>query len=230
MRFPQPKKQQPMTLRTILALLLMPMASLQVAAQQDSQSRQLLEKLAENNRSYQSIRADFTFHYKSLQTDQENSWEGKIIMKGKQYRLELRQSTVYYDGKTMWNHLHEAGEVNISEPVEQEGGDILNHPHQIFEIHEMDLKHQYLGKKQKDGRQLYALDLFPRDLDQDYSRIRLYLTQDPVQIHSARVFAKDGSRYTIDINNLTTNAAVADTTFVFDKKDHPDVEIIDMRF
>ena len=150
MRFPQPKKQQPMTLRTILALLLMPMASLQVAAQQDSQSRQLLEKLAENNRSYQSIRADFTFHYKSLQTDQENSWEGKIIMKGKQYRLELRQSTVYYDGKTMWNHLHEAGEVNISEPVEQEGGDILNHPHQIFEIHEMDLKHQYLGKKQKE--------------------------------------------------------------------------------
>ncbi len=219
-----------MTRRTILALLLMPVAYLQVAAQQDSPARQLLEQLAENNQSYQSIKADFTFHYKSLQTDQQNSWEGKIIMKGKKYRLDLRQSTVYYDGKTMWNHLHEAGEVNISEPVEQKGGDILNHPHQIFEIHEMELKHQYLGKKQMNGRQLHALDLFPKDLDQDYSRIRLYLTQDPVQVHSARVFAKDGSRYTIDIDNLTTDQPVADTTFVFDKKDHPDVEVIDMRF
>jgi len=203
---------------------------LQVAAQQEPTANELLKKLSANNRSYESIRADFTFHYESLQSDAQNSWRGTITMKGKKYRLELRNSTVYYDGKTLWNHLHEAGEVNISEPVEQEGGDILNHPHQIFEIHQMDLKNQYLGKQEKEGQQLYGIDLFPKDLDQEYSRIRLFLDQSPVQIHSARIFAKDGSRYTIEINNLTTDQPVADSTFVFDKEAHPNVEVIDMRF
>ncbi|MBS3806826.1 MAG: outer membrane lipoprotein carrier protein LolA [Bacteroidales bacterium] len=218
-----------MKIQTLLIALLS-ILHLQVAAQQESAAGELLEKLAENNRAYQSIRADFTFHYQSLQSDARNAWKGTITMKGKKYRLELRNSTVYYNGKTLWNYLHEAGEVNISEPVEQEGGDILNHPHQIFDIHQMDLKNQYLGKEKKDGHELYAIDLFPNDLDQEYSRIRLYLEQSPVQIHSTRIFAKDGSRYTIEINNLTTDQPVADSTFVFNKKAHPDVEVIDMRF
>ena len=218
-----------MKIQTIL-LALLSILHLQVAAQQDSAADELLQKLAENNRSHQSIRSDFTFHYQSLQSDEGNSWQGTITMKGKKYRLELRNSTLYYDGKTLWNHLHEAGEVNISEPVEQEGGDILNHPHQIFEIHQLNLKSQYLGKQKIEGQALYTIDLFPRDLDREYSRIRLFLDQSPVQIHSAKIFAKDGSRYTIEINNLTTDQPVADSTFVFDKKAHPKVEVIDMRF
>lgn len=218
------------TLIHTLIIAVLATAHTQTAAQQESPAGELLEKLAENNRAHESIQADFTFSYESLQSDEQNSWTGTITMKGKKYKLELRNSTVYYDGKTLWNHLHEAGEVNISEPAEQKEGNILNHPHQIFEIHQMDLKHKYLGKEQKEDSMLYAIDLFPKDLDQDYSRIRLFLEQSPVQIHSARISAKDGSRYTIQINNLTTDQPVADSIFVFDKKAHPNVEVIDMRF
>jgi len=213
-----------------LLIAVLATAHIQAVAQQESPADQLLEKLAENNRAHESIRADFTFTYESLQSNEQNSWTGTITMKGKKYKLELRNSTVYYDGKTLWNHLHEAGEVNISEPVEQKAGNILNHPHQIFEIHQLDLKHQYLGEEQKENRALHAIDLFPKDLDQDYSRIRLFLEKSPVQIHSAKISAKDGSRYTIHINNLTTDQPVADSTFVFDKQAHPNTEVIDMRF
>jgi len=214
----------------ILITLMLSVLTVQATAQQDAQAAELLEKLASNNQSYETIQADFTFHYESLQSDQKNAWEGKIIMKGKKYRLNLRRSTIYYNGKTLWNYLHDPKEVNVSEPVEQENTDILNHPHQIFEIHQMDLKHRYLGNDTQDGRQLHKLELYPNDLGQDYSRIRLFLTQDPVQIHKARIFAKDGSRYTIEIDNLVPNQPVADSAFVFDESEHPGVQVIDMRF
>ncbi len=214
----------------ILLLTLLSLPALQVSGQQNNRAQQLLKKLAENNQAHQTIRADFTFHYKSLQSQEEGSWEGQILMKGQKYRLELHHSTVYYDGKTLWNHLHDAEEVNVSEPVEQKEGDILNHPHQIFEIHQMELKHKYLGEERIEGIQMHKIDLYPKDLDKDYSRIRLFLTPSPVQIHSARVFAKDGTRYTIEIDNLVTDKPASDSSFVFDKQAHPKVEVIDMRF
>ena len=204
--------------------------ALQATAQQESQAQKILRQLAENNQAYQSIQADFSFHYESLQSEQENTWEGHIKMKGRKYQLQLRQSTVYYDGQTLWNHLHDVNEVNISEPLQQENTDILNHPHQIFDIHQMDFKSQYLGEEQRNNQQLYKVDLFPKELDRDYSRISLFLEQSPVQIHSARIHGKDGSIYTIEIENLVTNQPVPDSTFVFDESAHPDVEVIDMRF
>jgi len=214
----------------ILITLILSVLTVHATAQQDAQAAELLEKLAKNNQAYETIQADFTFHYESLQSEQQNSWKGKIIMKGKKYRLNLRRSTIYYNGKTLWNYLHDAKEVNVSEPVEQENTDLLNHPHQIFEIHQMDLKHRYLGNDIQEGQQLHKLDLHPKDLDQDYSRIRLTLSDNPVQINKARIFAKDGSRYTIEVENLVTNQPVADSTFVFDKREHPGVQVIDMRF
>jgi outer membrane lipoprotein-sorting protein len=214
----------------ILITAMLSFLTLQASAQQEAQADELLRKLAQNNQAYQTIQADFTFHYQSLQSDQKSSWKGKIMMKGKKYRLNLRSSTIYYNGKTLWNHLHDAGEVNISEPVGQENTDILNHPHQIFEIHQMDLKHRYLGNDRQGNQQVHKIELYPKDLDQDYSRIRLVLSDEPVQIQSAKIFAKDGSRYTIEIENLVTDQPVPDSTFVFDKKEHPDVQIIDMRF
>ena len=200
------------------------------AQKQDPQAADLLKQLGQNHKSYETITADFTFHYKNLQSDSENQWNGEIIMKGDKYKLKLHHSTVYYNGSTLWNYLHEANEVNISEPPQKTNSDIINHPHQIFDIYKMNYKYKYLGNQTKDNTPVHAIDLFPEKLEQDYSRIRLYLTRDNIRIHSAKVFAKDGSRYRIAINNMKTDQPMDDSTFVFNKKNHPDAEVIDMRF
>ena len=197
---------------------------------QDENAEKLLKTLAEKHNTYDNITADFTFYYKNLQTESENKWNGSIIMKGEKYKLELRNSTIYYNGKTLWNHLHGPNEVNISEPVQNEDSDIINHPHQIFDIYKKDFKYKYLGKETSKGQEVYVVDLYPEELDKDYSRIRLYLTLDNIRIHSAKIFAKDGSRYQIEIENMKTNQPVDDSAFAFNKEDHPDAEVIDMRF
>jgi outer membrane lipoprotein-sorting protein len=152
-------------------------------------------------------------------------------MKGEKYKLDFRNSVIYYNGKTMWSYLKEVNEVNISEPAENpDNQDIMNHPNQIFELYEQDFKYKYKGTESKNNHNLYVVDLFPKDLDKDYSRIKLKVEQENYRIHSAKVFGKDGSRYTFIINKLTTNKPIKNSTFEFDKSAHPDVEVIDMRF
>ncbi|MCF8336283.1 MAG: outer membrane lipoprotein carrier protein LolA [Bacteroidales bacterium] len=198
---------------------------------QDKNAEKLLKTLAEKHNAYENITADFTFHYKSLQSESENTWSGSVIMEGEKYKLELRNSTIYYNGTTLWNYLQGPNEVNISEPVQNEDSDIINHPHQIFDIYKKkNFKYKFLGKESMNGQEVYVIDLYPKTLDKDYSRIRLYLTQEAIQIHSAKIFAKDGSRYTIEIKNMKTNQSVHDSTFVFNTEAHPDAEVIDMRF
>jgi outer membrane lipoprotein-sorting protein len=201
-------------------------------AQQGKKAESILDKLAEKNKSYETIQADFNVKYKNLQGGQTTTHEGgRIVMKGDKYKLKLNKSTIYYDGKTQWNFLRDVNEVNISEPVQDKAKqDIINHPNKLFELYKSDFKYKYLEKTQKNNQAYHKIDLYPKDLDKDYSRIRLLIESGEMQIHSAKIFGKDGSRYTIIIKNMKTNKEVPDSTFVFNKKEHPDVEVIDMRF
>jgi outer membrane lipoprotein-sorting protein len=218
-----------MTMKSIKIISFLLLATLSIKAQQQN-AEPILKSLAEKHNSYDNLTADFTFHFKSLQSDQQKEWSGTIIMAGEKYKLELRNSTMYYNGETLWNHLHGPNEVNISEPPKDENADIINHPYKIFDIYNKDFKYQYIEQRTTGNQELHVIDLYPKDLDKDYSRVRLFLTSGDVQLHAAKIFAKDGSRYRIEINNLKTNQSVPDSTFVFDEKAHPDAEIIDMRF
>jgi len=200
-------------------------------AQQDEAAEKILDKLAQQNKSNKTIIASFTVEYKNLQSEHPNSSKGKITMKGEKYKLDIRNSVVYFNGKTMWNYLKESNEVNISEPVEDtDKQDILNHPNKIFEIYKKDFKYKYMGETTQENKQLYAIDLYPKNLEKDYSRIKIKVNQENYHIHSAKIYGKDGSRINFIINQMQTNQPVPDSTFVFDKSEYPDVEIIDMRF
>lgn len=213
----------------IAASLLIAISSV---AQKSEKAEKILDELAQKNKSYQTIQADFDVKYKNLQGGKQTTHSGgRIVMKGDKYKLKLNKSTIYYDGKTQWNHLRDVDEVNISEPVQdKEKQDIINHPNKLFELYKKDFKHKYLEKTEKNNKTYHKIDLYPKNLEKDYSRIRVLIETGNIQIHSAKIFGKDGSRYTIIIKDMEVNEEIPDSTFVFNKEEHPDVEVIDMRF
>ena len=213
----------------ITASLLLAISSF---AQQGAKAEKILDKLAQKNKSYETIQADFDVKYKNLQGGSETTHSGgRIVMKGDKYKLKLNKSTIYYNGETQWNYLRDVDEVNISEPVQdKEKQDIINHPNKLFELYKKDFKYKYIEKTEKDNQVYHKIDLFPKNLEKNYSRIRLMIEAENIQIHSAKIFGKDGSRYTIIIKNMEVDEEVPESTFVFNKEAHPDVEVIDMRF
>ncbi|MGM0408983.1 MAG: LolA family protein, partial [Bacteroidota bacterium] len=108
--------------------------------------------------------------------------------------------------------------------------DILSNPQEIFTIYEKDFKYQLIDKYTENGVSKAIVDLYPFDLELDYSRIRMEIDTDRYQLQSVTIFGKDGSHYSISFYNYQTNIELEDSYFTFDESEYPNIEIIDMRW
>lgn len=216
-------------MKKIISTSLILLGALLANAQQDPEAKKILDRLSEKTKSHEVIRADFKVTFKSVKDNIENSSEGTIVIKGDKYRLNFMSTEAFFDGKTLWNYLPEVNEVNITQP-EPDDEDIFNNPKRLFTIYEDDYKYQLIGTSTENNADYAIVDLYPKDIEQDYSRIRLQINTSKYYLSSATVFGKDGSNYTIVIKNFKTNENFKDEYFTFDSSKYPDVEVIDMRF
>lgn len=216
-------------MKKIISTSLILLGALLANAQKDPEAKKILDRLSEKTKSHEVIRADFKVTFKSVKDNIENSSEGTIVIKDDKYRLNFMSTEAFFDGKTLWNYLPEVNEVNITQP-EPDDEDIFNNPKRLFTIYEDDYKYQLIGTSTENNADYAIVDLYPKDIEQDYSRIRLQINTSKYYLSSATVFGKDGSNYTIVIKNFKTNENFKDEYFTFDSSKYPDVEVIDMRF
>ena len=216
-------------MKTYLLTLTIILGANLLFAQQDPEAKNILDKLSEETKSHKTIRTDFKVSFKNLKDNIQNSSEGSIIIKGDKYMLDFMSTKAFFDGKTLWSYLPEVNEVNITEP-DTEDDDIFNNPKRLFTIYEEDFKYQLVGKVDENKTSYALIDLYPIDVNEDYSRIRIQINLNDYFLSSATVFGKDGSHYTIDIHNYKTNQKIDDSYFTFNKNDYPKVEVVDMRF
>ncbi|HAF29999.1 MAG TPA: hypothetical protein DCG75_13240 [Bacteroidales bacterium] len=200
-----------------------------IYAQQNPDAKKILDALSEKTKSHKVIETDFKVTFKNMKEDIQNTSEGSIIIKGDKYRLKFMGTESFYDGKTLWSYLPDVNEVNITEPAPDDE-DIFNNPKRLFTIYENDYKYQLIENLNQDGKDYSLVDLYPINLEEEYTRIRLQINITDYFLASATIFGKDGSNYTISIDNYKTNANFEDSYFTFNESQYPKVEIVDMRF
>jgi len=222
-------KIKSLKMKKISSILVFIFVSIIAFSQQDPEAKKILDKLSNKTKSYNTIEADFKVDYVNLKDNYKNSSTGKITMQGEKYRMFFMDTEAIFDGKTLWSYIKDANEVNISEP-ENDDTDLFNNPKKIFTIYEKDFKYQLISQN-TEGEISYAIvDLYPFDLEKDYSRIRLQINISSYQLKSATIFGKDGSNYSVAITNYKTNVSVSPDYFTFSELNYPNVEIIDMRW
>jgi len=197
-------------------------------SQKDPEAEKILNQLSEKTKSHTVIQADFLVEFKDIKENIEISYDGSITMKNSMYRLKFMDTESFFDGETLWMYFPEVKEVNITEH-DPDDDDIFSNPKNLFTIYESDYKYQLVNKSSKDGKNYSIIDLFPNDLDADFSRIRLQVNTSDFKISSATIFGKDGSNYTISLFNYQLNKSINDSFFTFDEKNYKDVEVIDLR-
>lgn len=190
-------------------------------------AKDILDKVSEVTQSYNSIKADFTFSMENTQADITDSHEGTIVISGDKYKATVMNVDSYFDGETLWTHLREVGEVNISNPDPMDETTLS--PANIFNIHEDGFRYIFAGEDNLKGQKVNIIDLFPEDRDKPYSRIKLYVNKSNNHISKIMQLGKDGNNYIIDINEMKTNVPVEPSMFEFDQKANPEVDVIDMR-
>lgn len=196
--------------------------------QQDSDARIILERVAEKTKSYKSIQADFELVIEDRKENIQTFSGGQILLKGNKYKVESMGSIVYFDGKTIWTYTEEFDEVIINEPDSLDDNFISN-PAKIFYWYNRDFKYRYVGETLVNDRKMHEIDLYPRNLDQPYSRFKIFIDVDKDILSTIKVSGKDGIDYLISVKNYITNNELDDSIFTFDESKHKKAEIIDLR-
>lgn len=193
-------------------------------AQGDAKARDLLRRMNANYKSFRTMTADFSFTLDHPAQKINEQQRGKLEIKGKKYRLEMKQQTIMTDGSVLWVVLKDAKEVNVSdyEPAPDE----LT-PTSVFTLYEKGFE-PYM---QAEGSTATSkvIDLVPIDKKKPYFKIKLSVDPTKALLTQAVVMNKDGSRMTYVIRDFKSNTPINDTQFQFQKAQFPQFEVIDLR-
>lgn len=195
---------------------------------QDSAAKVILDRVTSKLSEYSTIVADFELKIDNHMEDMHSKSTGSITIKGNKYYMESMGTEVYFNGKTMWSFMPDINEVTITEPDSDEG-DFVDNPALIFTFYNRDFKYRLIGEAKVDKDWMYEIDLYPKDLNQPYSRFKLFIDKKSDNIYMVKAISKDAIDYTIYILNTKYNSAINDSKFTFNPSNYSNIEIVDMR-
>lgn len=211
-------------------LLVMFMAGLTDAAiaQTDAKAKAILAQVSKKYRSYDIVKADFSFILDNQQANIKETQEGVLYVKANanKYKVQMTNQDLISDGKSQWTYLKEDKEVQVA--TIDNSDDAIN-PARIFTIYEKGFKYLYTGDTRSGGKVYQMIDLSPVDTKRSFFKIRLSIDKVAKQIANVVVFDKNGNKYTYHIKSFTPNVKMPETTFAFDEKKYPGVEVVDLR-
>ncbi len=212
----------------LAGLACMPAVAQQEEIKQDPAAGEILDRVASRFAQLKSVQADFELVIEDRKENTLNSSAGNLLLKQEKYRITTPGSMVCFDGKTMWTYMEEEQEVTITEPGDSEE-DFLSNPAKIFTGFHRDFKYRYVRETTLKGAKYHEIDLFPMDLGQPYSRIKVFVSQNTDMPEIISSIGKDGVDYTVNLTNFQLDREISDATFIFDPLKNKKVEVIDMR-
>lgn len=214
--------------KILLSLLVLSGISYAGHTQTDAKAKVILAEVSKKYKSYDAVKTDFTFTLESPQNKAKESQNGTLIVRSKvnKYKVVMPEQDMISDGKTQWTYLKKDKEVQVA--TVDNSSDSFN-PAQLFTLYEKGFKYLYTGDKKEGVKTYQMIDLSPIDTKKSYFKIRLGIDKTAKQIASVLIFDKNGNRYTYTVKTFVPNFKVPETTFAFDAKKHPDVEVVDLR-
>jgi outer membrane lipoprotein carrier protein len=193
------------------------------ASAQEDKSKKILDEVSAKTKAYTTIKAEFSWITEKKDKTKDTQ-EGKIQIKGNKYKLEIPGHDIYCDGKTVWDFIKDANEVQVKD-MEESSEDAIT-PTNIFTLYEKGFKFKF---ESEDNAKQY-INIYPINADKKkYHTIKLTIDKAKKQIVAVKILMKDGTTQQYIIKSFAGNVALADTDFVFNTKTHPGVSVEDLR-
>ncbi len=188
----------------------------------DPEATLILEKVNKKYENYKTISIDFSLAIEIPEEETERH-KGKMLQSGDMFFIDLPMMAMYCDGKVIWTHLKDQQEVQLNnfEPGE-ETEEILS-PKDILKIYKSD-KYYYvlMNEVTEKGVMIQEIEFKPKERDTEYLKIRATINKNTSELMRLKVFSRDGSRYTFEIENTEMNKTISNSAFVFDKTKAPE--------
>ncbi|WP_336515591.1 outer membrane lipoprotein carrier protein LolA [Pollutibacter soli] len=217
----------------ILSFILLLISSLSFAqtpkgmGKSDPEAKKILDEVSTKFKSYKTVKANFALKIENAAGKTQGSKSGVLQMKGMKYKVDITGQEIFCDSKNVWTLDKSANEVQVSK-LDESAGNIT--PQKLFSnFYDNDFLYVTNDDVKRGNKVYQVVELTPIDKTKPFFKVLVEVDKATKTIMSTRVFEKNGNRYIYTINSLSTNAPIADETFVFDAKKFPGVEVIDLR-
>lgn len=187
----------------------------------------ILDKAAAAYENSNGLTADFAMQTRSDIQQVSESFSGTIDIKGDKFVLKTPDMVTWFDGTTQWAYLERNEEVNVTTP----GGDELQmvNPALLLRSYKKGYTAAYKGESTApNGKAAFDIELTPKKKS-DITKVSLQIEKFSGLPASISVSTKNGINTTVRINKVKMNVNQPDSYFVFNTKDYPDAEIVDLR-
>ena len=196
-----------------------------VIAQKDKKATEILDRLTAKTESYKTIEVEFTYKMENPEAGIDESKHGTLLVEGDKYRLTIAGQIVISDGEILWTWLVEDDEVMINF-IEDDDETIT--PSNLLTSYSDNYKSKFVKESVQNGKTVDIIDLTPLQ-GKTYSKIRIIIDKDKIQLLSFTIYDKNGSTYSYLINKFIPDIEINKSEFTFNPEEHPDVEVVDMR-
>ena len=210
-----------------IAFLLAGISFFAEAQPSDPAAKVILDGVSAKFRTFKTVQASFAYAVENAAGKQLSNKNGTIKMKGTKYRVSFVGQEIFCNGTTVWNYDKSANEVTISN-LDASSGMIT--PQKLFtNFYDKDFRYLLNGEKKVNGKTIQEIEMTPIDKSKPFHKVYLQVDKSAKTIYSTRVLENAGNRYIYTVTSMSTNAAMADSEFVFDKAKYPGVEVVDLR-
>ena len=216
-------------MKKLYSLIVLASLSLLAAGQakNDPAAKAILDAVSAKFKTFTTVQAAFSYKVENAAGKALSTKTGTIKMKGTKYYVVFSGQEIFCNGATVWNYDKAANEVTISK-LDASGSMIT--PQKLFtDFYNKDFLYMLNGEKKAGSKTLQEIEMTPVDKSKPFHKVYVQVDKNAKTIYSTKVLENAGNRYTYTVTSLTTNAAMADNTFTFDKKKYPGVEEIDLR-
>lgn len=150
------------------------------------------------------------------------SSDGYIKLKGQKFVVSVGGTTTWFDGTTMWSYIKQNEEVNVTTPTATEVAKM--NPYAFLTFY----KQGYTAKKGNSTKTDHEVILTGNDAKQ-YKQVVIRINKVSHLPSYICITSAKGNVTTINCNSLLKNQKYSDDIFKFNKKDYPNVEVVDLR-
>ena len=178
-------------------------------------AKSILDKAAATVSNTSGVQAQF-----QMISKQFGSTSGTISIKGTKFHASTPHAIIWFDGKTQWTYLKQNDEVNVSNPSEAEL-QALN-PYNFINIYKKGFK---LSSKKINN----SYEVHLKATDKKRKIQEMYIIVDQNSYRPTHVKMQQNGKWSVLIISGLKSTTLNDDLFMFDSKDFPQAEIIDLR-
>lgn len=173
------------------------------------------------------IVASFTVNTEDVKGKTVYSQDGKAYLKGNKFKIDVPDGITWFDGKTQWVYAKGGDEVNVSNPTGEELAGVS--PSVLLGLYKTGFKLNYKGEKKEKSKTVYVVEMIPLGKKTEFSKMVVNIDKSSNIFTSVSTFGKDGVNNHLIITKIQTGVNLLDNSFLFNKKEYPGVEVIDLR-